>query len=149
MKIVKLHSVEMQYKTVVGLFLLKKPPSDHFGGKKMKRTLIEDMSVQHQFVWNTLTMLDDGERILGTQLRQRAGVKSERKLYYIVEDLRINGYLVGGDKNGKKGYYQVRDIEDLRRTTGSIDAAAYASLKISKLMKAHFEEQNGVIEDGK
>lgn len=100
--------------------------------------IIEKMSAQHQFVWNTLTLLEDGERILGPDLQSRAGIRERRGLYQIIKELRVNGYLVGSSKNGKAGYYQVRDQQDLDETLHVLRSAALDTLATADAMEASF-----------
>lgn len=103
-----------------------------------KKIDIEEMSAQHQFTWNVLTTLDDGQRILGADLQQRAGVKDIRTMFQIIKDLRHNGYLVGGDKSGEKGYYEVRDKRDFERTIRGLEVPALDLLNTAELMKQYF-----------
>lgn len=103
-----------------------------------KKIDIQYMSAQHQFTWNVLTTLEDGERILGNDLQQRAGVKDPRNMFQIIKDLRHNGYLVGGDKSGEKGYYEVRNERDLERTLHGLRGPAFDLLNTAKLMEEHF-----------
>lgn len=109
-----------------------------------KRIDISQMSAQHQFVWNTLTMLEDDQRILGVDLRQRAGGLTDRKLYYIIEDLRHNGYLVGGEKSGEKGYYEVRTAYDMARTLHNMRKPALASLNTANIMEHYYNKRFGI-----
>lgn len=102
---------------------------------------IEEMSVQHQFAWNVLTTLEDGQRILGVDLQQRAAVRDMRTVYQIIKELRHNGYLVGGDKGGEKGYYEIRDEEDLERTLRGLREPAFDMLNTAKKMEQAFLEK--------
>ena len=111
-----------------------------------KRNKIEEMTAQHQFVWNTLTMLEDGERILGADLRQRSGVSDARTLFSIINELRLNGYLVGGDKSGERGYYEIRTANDMARTLHSLRKPALDLLNTASIMEKHFEERFGTEE---
>lgn len=103
-----------------------------------KKINIENMSAQHQFTWNVLTMLEEGERILGTDLQKRVGVKDIRSVFQIIKHLRHNGYLVGADKNETKGYYQIRSEKDLENTLHALRSPAFDLLNTAKLMEKHF-----------
>lgn len=104
----------------------------------MKKTKIEDLPSPHQFVWTTLTLLEDGERILGVDLMERSGIDDRRQFYHVISELRAEGFLVGSSKSAENGgYFEIRDRIDLERTTNDILKAAKALLKT----KQHLEER--------
>lgn len=103
---------------------------------------VEEMSKYHRFVWNILTLLEDGERIIGTDLQERAGIEDRRTLYKIINDLRRHGYLVGSSKTATVGgYYEIRDDVDLNRTLNDLRNAAYSLLKTAKKIELSYYNQ--------
>lgn len=98
---------------------------------------MEQLSKHHQFVWNTLQLLDDGERIIGADLQERAGIEERRTLYKVINDLRKYGYLVGSSKTAERGgYFEIRDETDLNRTLNDLRDAAYSLLATAKRIES-------------
>lgn len=105
----------------------------------MKKTKVEDLPSPHQFVWNTLTLLEDGERIRGVDLMARTAIDDRRQLYYVINDLRSHGFLVGSSKSGDNGgYFEIRDRRDLDRTTTDLRKAAAALFKTAQQLEEEF-----------
>lgn len=73
------------------------------------------LTEQHQMIWSIIRTLPDGERILGHQMRDAAGIKDERVFYKIIEDLREIGIFIGASRNTPKGYYEIRTNDDMYR----------------------------------
>lgn len=100
---------------------------------------IQELSEQHQFVWNTLQLMEDGERILGVDLQARAGITDRRTLYHIINDLRKHGYLVGSSKTaGSGGYYEIRDEQDLQKTLHDLRSSAESLESTAKRIELEF-----------
>lgn len=100
---------------------------------------IEELSKHHQFVWTTLQLLEDGERIIGAELQARTGIQDKRILYQVINDLRRNDFLVGSSKNpDKSGYFEIRDEEDLNKTLSSLRDAAFNQLATAKRIELAF-----------
>lgn len=108
---------------------------------------IEGLSVHHQFVWSTLQLLEDGERIIGADLQARTGIQDKRMLYQVINDLRRNGFLVGSSKKPEKsGYFEIRDEQDLNNTLSSLRDAAFNQLATAKRIElAFYTKQYGVL----
>lgn len=102
---------------------------------------IEDFPSPHQFVWNTLTLLEDGERILGVDLMERSSIDDRRQFYHVISELRTEGFLVGSSKSADNGgYFEIRDRRDLERTTNDLLKAAKALLKTKQHLEERFYE---------
>ncbi len=105
---------------------------------------INELSTYHQFVWTTLQSLEDGERIIGADLMVHAAVKDRRLLYDIIRDLRTAGYLVGSSRHKEdRGYYEVRCLRDLLRTTETLEEQALSMIDLSESMKDTFYGRKG------
>lgn len=103
---------------------------------------IEEMATPHQFVWTVLQTMEDGERIIGPSLMERTGIKDRRSLYQIINGLRQQGYLIGSSKHpDDRGYYEIRDEIDLRRTLASLRDAAVSLLDTAEAIERTFNEQ--------
>ena len=103
---------------------------------------IEEMSKHHQFVWTVLQTMEDEERIIGPALMERTGVKDRRGLYQIINGLRQQGYLIGSSKHpDDRGYFEIRDEIDLRRTLASLRDAAISLLDTAEAIERTFNEQ--------
>lgn len=113
---------------------------------------IEEKSAHHGFVWTVLQGLEDGERIMGTSLMERTAIKERRVLYQVIKDLREQGCLVGSSKHSSdRGYYEIRDENDLDRTLSTLRSSAQAMLDTAAMIERTFfertsqedEEENG------
>lgn len=99
-------------------------------------------SMYHEFVWNTLTTLDDGERILGESLMVRAGIKDRRFLYQVIRDLRKNGLLIGSSKHREdRGYFEIRDEYNFHRWASSTRKSIEGQQQIEKIMYEMWEKR--------
>ncbi|WP_391123482.1 hypothetical protein [Psychrobacillus sp. L3] len=104
---------------------------------------VEQMTQQHQFVWNTLQLLEDGERIIGVDLQARAGIQDRRILYQIIKDLRQHNYLVGSSKTaGSGGYYVIKDEQDLNKTLSDLRNSAFSLLSTAKQIEMTFYKKH-------
>lgn len=102
---------------------------------------IEELPSPHQFVWNVLTLLEDGERIRGVDLMERAGIDDRRQFYHVISDLRTEGFLVGSSKLSENGgYFEIRDRRDLERTANDMLKTAQALLKTKRHLEERFYE---------
>lgn len=64
-------------------------------------------------IWNVLTNLKDGDRIVGRDLMAAAGITDERAFFGVIENLRLAGYQIGASKElHNPGYYQKRTDKD-------------------------------------
>lgn len=100
---------------------------------------IEEMSKHHAFVWNTLQLLEDGQRIIGADLQERAGIEERRTLYKVINDLRKYGYLVGSSKTAERGgYFEIRDEADLKRTLNDLRSSAYSLLETAERIESAY-----------
>lgn len=133
------------YQNGEGFFCLK----PFYQNRRRKIVLkINELSQQHQFVWNTLQLLEDGERILGPDLQARAAIPDRRTLYHIINDLRKYGYLVGSSKtSGSGGYFEIRDEQDLNKTLNDLRNSAFSLLSTAKTVELSFYKQE-LDEDG-
>lgn len=105
----------------------------------MKKTKIEDLPSPHQFVWTTLTLLEDGERIRGVDLMERTAIDDRRHFYHVISELRAQGFLVGSSKSADNGgYFEIRDRRDLDRTTTDLRKAAAALFKTAQQIEEEF-----------
>lgn len=89
------------------------------------------LSGQHQKIWNTIRSLKDGERILGSDLRELAGIADIREFYKIIEDLREAGIFIGASKYTPRGYYEIKtesEMENFLRSKRSELARGWSSL---------------------
>lgn len=103
---------------------------------------ITELTTQHQFVWQTLELLEDGERILGPNLQARAAIPDRRTLYHIINDLRRYGFLVGSSKSsGSGGYFEIRDEQDLNKTLSDLRNSAFSLLSTAKRIELTFYKQ--------
>lgn len=103
---------------------------------------IEELTTQHQFVWNTLQLLEEGERILGPDLQARAAIRDRRTFYHIINDLRKYGFLVGSSKSsGSGGYFEIRDEQDLNKTLSDLRNPALSLLSTAKQIEQTFYKQ--------
>lgn len=115
--------------------------------------LKKNLSMQHQTVWNTLRTMKDGERIIGADLRELAGIPEERTFYKIIEDLRTAGIFVGASRNEPKGYYEIRTQNDMQRflrikrdeLVGEIDALDELEQKWLNRINSQEDDENGAI----
>jgi len=100
---------------------------------------IEKLSTKHQAVWTSLTLLEDGQRMLGVTLMEHTGILERRNLYQVIHGLREHGYLIGSGKHlSDRGYYQIRSVEDLERTLNGLRDTAYDLLKTAKTIEISF-----------
>lgn len=88
-------------------------PSNIKRGEQMTEVQELELSHQHQIVWNTLRTLKDGDRMVGADLREVAGIKDERTFYKIIEDLRTAGMFIGASRTYGKGYFEIRTAKDM------------------------------------
>lgn len=106
----------------------------------------DQLTSYHEFVWHTLTSLEDGEKILGESLMAHAGIKDRRHFYQVINDLRKIGMLVGSSKHqDTKGYYEIRDINDFERWAIPNRKAIEELLLIERCMTESFEASQRVI----
>lgn len=57
--------------------------------------------------------LDDGQRILGADLRAVSGIEDRRSFSKVIEDLRSAGIFIGASRNEDRGYYEIRTNSDM------------------------------------
>lgn len=96
------------------------------------------LTQHHAFIWTTLQALEVGERIKGPDLMNRASINDKRLLYQLIKDLRKNGFLVGAIKDASGGYFEIRDINDLNRTIGSLRKSGSDLLQTAHDMEMTF-----------
>ena len=103
---------------------------------------IEDFPRAHISVWTTLELLDDGQRIIGADLLNRSPIKDRRSLYHVIKELRQNGFLVGSSKHAQnRGYYEIRDEQDLYQTVYDLRKSANSLLETAKQIELSFYEK--------
>ena len=73
------------------------------------------LSAQHQTIWNAIRSLEEGERILGSDLRIMAGITDIRVFYKIIEDLRESGIFIGASKYKPRGYFEIKTDPEMER----------------------------------
>lgn len=100
----------------------------------------KELPAHHAAVWMSLQLLDDNQRMTGSQLMQHSGIKDKRELFKVIRDLRRWGYPVGSSKQeGKKGYYEARTPEQIRETIKGfemvIDDLSETAHKLRELLK--------------
>lgn len=77
------------------------------------------MSALHLKVWEELRNLPDGERLLGRELQERAGIEEERYFHSIIEDLRDSGLAIGASRRIPMGYIEIRLPNEMKEYVDS------------------------------
>ena len=72
------------------------------------------LSYDEMRVFKLLEDLDPNERITGSMIMSRLGIKDRRHLYVLIENIRKEGLpVIGGKQLGEKGYKVARTQEEL------------------------------------
>lgn len=109
-----------------------------------------ELPEKHAAVWYTLQSLEDGARITGEEIMRRCDIEERRDLYNIIEYLRHRSYLIGSSKSSNGGYFEIRDVVDLTKTTRNLRKTAKSMLSLADgLEKEWMRRQYGdIFEEG-
>lgn len=93
-----------------------------------------------------LQSLEEGERIKAAALILRTGIPTARALREVIRELRHEGYLIGAAREGKHGYFLIRNAEELDATVRTMEAAAYDQIKTAENLRKAFQKKHSIIQ---
>lgn len=103
-----------------------------------------ELPFHHEAVWTSLQLLDDNQRMTGSQLMEHSGIKDKRELFKVIRDLRRWGYPIGSSKQeGKKGYYEARTPEQIQETIKGFEVVINDLKETVRVMKESLNKNAG------
>ena len=102
----------------------------------MKDKYLKQLSIDEHRIYSLLKSLNHNERIIGTLVMARLGIKDKRRLYQLIENMRNIGIpIIGSKHQGDKGYKLARNPMELTEYLITCESTITTQLQTLEAMK--------------